>query len=118
MNRTSATLLLWAPRSAGILVAVFLALFALDAFDGRPLVQTLPAFIIHLVPSLLVLAVVAASWKSEWIGAGAFLGLAVLYALIVRGRMDWIAIISGPLLIVAALFFVSRMRGAERHTAG
>lgn len=117
MNRTSAALMLWAPRIAGILVAAFLGLFALDAFDGRPLVQTIPAFLIHLAPSFLVLAVVAAAWRFEWIGAVGFVGLAVLYAVMVHGRMDWIAAISGPLLIVAVLFLVSWTRRAELHTA-
>jgi cytosine/uracil/thiamine/allantoin permease len=99
-------------------MAAFLGLFALDAFDGRPFAEALPAFLIHLAPSFLVLAVVAASWKFEWIGAVAFVALAVLYAVMVRGRMDWIAAISGPLLIVAALFLVSWMRRAELHAAG
>jgi hypothetical protein len=117
MNRTSATLLLWAPRIAGILVAAFLGLFALDAFEGRTFVAALPAFAIHLVPSFLVLAVVAAAWKFEWIGAVAFLGLAVLYAVMVRGRIDWIAVISGPLLLVAVLFLVSWTRHAELRAA-
>ena len=113
MKKTSATLLLWAPRIAGILVAAFLGLFALDAFEGRSFLAALPAFLVHLVPSFLVLAVVAAAWKFEWIGAVAFLGLAVLYAVMVRGRIDWIAVISGPLLLVAVLFLVSWKRHAE-----
>jgi len=117
MKKTSATLLLWAPRIAGIVVAAFLGLFALDAFEGRSLVAALPAFAIHLLPSFLVLAVVAAAWKFEWIGAVAFLGLAVLYAVMVRGRIDWIAGISGPLLLVAVLFLVSWMRHAEPRAA-
>ena len=118
MNRTSATVLLWAPRIGGILVALFLGLFALDAFDGRSFAAALPAFAIHLVPSLLVLAVVAAAWKLEWIGAVAFLGLAVLYAVMVHGRLDWIAVISGPLLIVAVLFLVSWSRRGDLRTTG
>ena len=117
MKKTSATLLLWAPRIAGILVAAFLGLFALDAFEGRSFVAALPAFAIHLLPSFLVLAVVAAAWKFEWIGAVAFLGLAVLYAVMVRGRIDWIAVISGPLLLVAVLFLVSWMRHAQLRAA-
>jgi hypothetical protein len=118
MNRTSAALLLWAPRIAGILVAAFLGLFALDAFDGRSFVAALPEFALHLVPSLLVLAVVAAAWKFEWIGAVAFFGLAVLYAVMVRGRLDWIAVISGPLAIVAVLFLVSWSRRGDLRTTG
>lgn len=117
MNRTSATLLLWAPRIAGILVAAFLGLFALDAFDGRSFVAALPAFAIHLIPSFLLLAVVAIAWRFEWIGAVAFLGLAVLYAVMVHGRVDWIAIISGPLVIVGVLFLVSWRYRGDLHLA-
>ncbi len=118
MKTTSTALLLWAPRVGGILVAAFLGLFALDAFDGRPVIAALPAFAVHLLPSLLVLAVVAAAWKVEWIGAVAFLALAVLYAVLVHGRLDWIAVISGPLVTVAVLFLVSWGRHDNRHAAG
>lgn len=108
-------LLFWAPRVAGILIAALLAVFALDAFNNHSLLSGLPEFAIHLIPSLLVLIVVAIAWKFEWIGAIAFIGLAVLYALMVRGRLDWIIIISGPLTIVGVLFLVSWRRHAELH---
>jgi hypothetical protein len=109
MNSASATFLLWAPRLAGLLVAAFLGLFALDAFDGRSLAAAAPAFAIHLIPSLLVLAAVAVGWKLQWVGAIAFVGLAVLYAVRV-GRLDWIAVISGPLLVVGLLFLTGWLR--------
>jgi hypothetical protein len=117
MTRTSATLLFWGPRVAGILLAAFLSLFALDAFDGRPILEALPDFAIHLIPSFLVLAVVAIAWKFEWVGAVAFLGLAVAYAVMVRGRVDWIAAISGPLVIVALLFLLSWRHHGGLHAA-
>ena len=107
MTRTSSWLLLWGPRLAGLAMAVFLGLFALDAFDGRSFVDALPAFAIHLIPSLLVLAVVAIAWRLEWIGGVGFISLAVLYAVRVHGRVDWVAVISGPLVIVGVLFLVS-----------
>jgi len=110
MANISKTLLLWAPRIAGLIVAGFLALFALDAFNERSFVAALPAFAIHLIPSLLVLTVVAVAWKFEWIGAIAFIGLAVLYAVSVNGRLDWIIVISGPLALVGVLFLVSYWR--------
>ncbi len=100
-------LLLWGPRIGGLSIAGFLALFALDAFNDTSFVAALPAFAIHLVPSLLVLTVVAIAWKFEWIGALAFIGLAALYATTVRGRLDWIIAISGPLLVVGLLFLAS-----------
>jgi hypothetical protein len=117
MNMTSTqNLLLWAPRIAGLLVAAFLALFALDAFNETgSFVGALPAFAIHLIPSLLVLMVVAIAWRFEWIGAIAFIALAVLYAVMARGRLDWIAVISGPLVLVGVLFLVSWRQHANFH---
>lgn len=109
MNSASATFLLWAPRVAGLLVAASLGVFALDAFDGRSLAVVAPAFAMHLIPSVLVLGAVAVGWKYQWVGAIAFGGLAVLYALRV-GRLDWIGVISGPLLVVALLFLAGSLR--------
>jgi hypothetical protein len=103
----SHTILFWAPRIAGILVAGFLALFALDAFNASSFLVALPDFGIHLIPSLLVLTVVAIAWRFEWIGAIAFVGLAALYAIMARGRLDWIVAISGPMLMVGLLFLAS-----------
>jgi hypothetical protein len=107
MTQTSHTLLFWGARIAGLIIAGFLALFALDAFNEDSFVAALPAFAIHLVPSLVVLMAVAVAWKSEWVGAAAFIALAVVYAVMVRGRVDWIATISGPLLVVGLLFLAS-----------
>jgi hypothetical protein len=117
MTKSSQTLLFWAPRVGGLLVAAFLALFALDAFNENSLGAALAAFAIHLLPSLLVLAVVAIAWQFEWIGAIAFLGLAVLYAMMVRGRMDWVIAISGPLALVGVLFLVSWRHHVDLHGA-
>lgn len=100
MTRTLDNALLWTPRVAGIGVALFLAMFALDA-------ETIPGFLIHLAPSFLVLAAIAIAWKFPLAGAAEFLGLAVIYATIVRWRLDWIAVIAGPLVVVAALFAAS-----------
>ena len=51
--------------------------------------------------------VVAIAWRLEWIGGIGFISLAVLYAVRVHGRVDWVAVISGPLVIVGVLFLVS-----------
>jgi hypothetical protein len=104
----SESVLPWSARILGICVSAFLALFALDAFaPHRTFVQSVPGLIVHLLPALLVLGIVAVSWRREWIGACAFTALAVGYALLARDRLDWVAAISGPLLIVGVLFFLS-----------
>ena len=116
MKTFSARLLLWTPRAAGILLAAFLALFALDSFGaGEPLSRAIPAFLIHLIPTYLVLGVVVAAWRVEWVGALACLVLAVAYGVLVNWRMDWVAVISGPLLVLALLFFWSWRHHDELH---
>jgi hypothetical protein len=97
----------WTPRIGGIGVSLFLALFALDAFNGRTFLDGLPGFVIHLAPAALVLALVAIAWRLPLVGAAAFPLLAVVYGFMVRWRLDWIAVIGGPLVILGALFFLS-----------
>ena len=112
MAKAAAAILLWTPRLAGIGVALFLAVFAMDAFDGRPLLQTIPGFVIHLAPSFLVLAVVAIAWRFPLFGAAACFALAVTYGVMVHWRFAWTLLIGGPLIGVALLFALS-----ARHRA-
>ena len=97
--------MVWAPRVLAIVVSLFLSVFSLDAFDaGVPLAEAIPDFLMHLIPTAILLGVVALSWRREWIGAFAFTGLAVAYAIPAYAHPVWIATISGPLLVVAALY--------------
>jgi hypothetical protein len=116
VTTTSARLLLWSPRVLGIFVCIFLSLFALDAFnESRSFSEALLAFAIHVAPAVLLLAVVAASWRWEWLGGVVFIGLAVAYVTIAGSRLDWILVISGPLLIVGTLFLASWRFHEELH---
>jgi hypothetical protein len=96
--------MLWAPRLLAVAVSLFLGLFSLDAFSGTAPVEGSPDFVIHLIPAAVVLGIVAVAWHRQWLGAVAFIGLAVAYALTARAHMSWIAMISGPLLMVGALY--------------
>ena len=97
--------MLWAPRLLAAAISLFLGVFSLDAFGaGKPFTQALPDFMIHLIPAAFVMLVVAFSWDLEWIGAVAFVGMAVAYAVAARAHPGWIAAISGPLLLVGALY--------------
>ena len=110
MGSKTALWLQWLPRILGIAVALFVGLFALDAFgQGRPLAQAVGDFAIHLIPALVLLGVVAVAWRYPWVGAVAFMGLAVAYAISVR-RVDWIAVIAGPLFLVGVLFLLAGAR--------
>jgi hypothetical protein len=66
---TSAKILYWTPRVICILAILFVSLFALDAFDPKLSVwQQLKDFLIHLIPSFILLAILIVAWKREIIG--------------------------------------------------
>ena len=102
MTRSAERILLWSPRVLGILVALFIGMFALDAVG-----EGIGPFLVHLTPTFLMLIVVALSWRWPWVGGAVFIALAVLYSVSVWGRLDWILVIAGPLLVVGGLFVVS-----------
>ena len=56
--------------------------------------------------------------RREWIGGVAFIGLAVLYAItMARGHLDWMLVISGPLMLVGAMFLWSWRHHGELHAS-
>jgi hypothetical protein len=111
MKERSSTLLLWGPRIFGILVCLFLSLFALDAFgNGKTSIEALPDFARHVAPVLALLAVVGISWRREWVGALVFTALAIGYAYAARDHMSWVCWISTPLLVAGVLYFSSWLR--------
>jgi hypothetical protein len=120
MSRQIDDLILWSPRVLGILVCVFLSMFALDAFGpGRTAIQALPDFALHVAPMLILLVVVGVSFRWAWVGGLGFTLLAAAYAYVARAHVSWIMAVAVPLLLVGLLFFVSwrhRMRlGTERE---
>ena len=116
MTLRSGALLLWCPRVLGILVCLFLSLFALDAFSGSKSVgQGVTDFFIHVAPMLALLGVVALSWRWEWVGGSVFTALAPTYAYVVRQHLSWILVVSGPLFLVGILFLWSWMQHRRLH---
>lgn len=107
MSPNLRTVVTWAPRVMGMAMALFLSLFALDAFSGRAPGEAILAFAIHLAPAAVLAVVVAAAWRMPIIGAVAFAALAIGYAAMVAGRPDWILVISGPLALTAVMYGVS-----------
>ena len=102
-------ILFWTPRVLTICFALFLSLFALDVFgEGLGFWKTLLALLIHLIPTWIVLAILAASWRWGWVGTVLYAALGVTYLVMAWGRFHWSAyvLISGPLFLLAGLFLV------------
>lgn len=61
--------LYWAPRIICIIAILFISMFALDAFEsGLTFWQQIGAFLLHLVPSFILSAVLLIAWKWEYVG--------------------------------------------------
>ena len=117
MWRTDNRLLYWAPRALGIAYALFISVFALDVFgENLPFGKLLLALAIHLIPTGIILVVLAVGWKWEWAGSVGFVALGLLYMWITPSRAA-IAylIISGSAFLIGLLFLANWFRRRKPH---
>ena len=116
--------LYWTPRVLGICMAAFLSIFAADVFgEGYTFWETITALFMHLVPTYVVVIVLAVAWRWELTGALLFVGLGVFYIVWAWGLFPWVnyLTISGPLFVTGALFLLNgvlRTQPHDVHAAG
>lgn len=59
----------WLPRILCILAILFISMFALDAFEeGQSLGRQILAFLMHLIPSFVLIVLLIIAWKWELAG--------------------------------------------------
>ena len=106
MNRLTKRMLYWTPRVLCIAFAIFISIFALDVFGERlPFWRMLLALFMHLVPTFVLLGLLAIAWKWEWVGGVGFIGLGVYYYVwMTHGRYFLVAL---PALVIGLLFFAN-----------
>lgn len=99
----------WAPRVAALLIIFFVGLFSLDVFGtGAPPLEVLAAFLMHNLPSLVMLVLLIFAWKRPVVGFVAFLIAAAAFAtLFVRDlyALPNLLLFVLPILLVASLFY-------------
>ena len=112
----------WLPRILCILAIAFVSLFALDAFSSElSLWQQIGAFLMHLIPSFILLALLILAWKKELIGGIIFMLLGLGLSPVVFShnyRMNHsifmslgiILTITIPFVIVGLLFLISHFK--------
>ena len=118
--KTSISLIYWLPRIICILAILFVSMFALDAFaPGLTLWQQLGDFVIHLIPSFILLAVLIVAWKWELYGGIIFtiigLGLSPFIFMLNHNRNHFsvgtslgvVMMITFPFVVVGVLFIIS-----------
>lgn len=99
----------WFPRIFTIVLIIFLGLFSLDVFSaGLSFGRTVFAFVVHLIPSLILTVLLILAWRKGWIGALGFSFFAVLYFLLAEHRASALTflLIPLPMLLIALFFFL------------
>ena len=121
--KTSTKVLHWLPRILCILAILFISMFSLDAFaPGLTLWQQLGGFLIHNIPSFVLLAVLIVAWKWEKVGGIilTILGLALcIFVFILNYKRNHFPvatsllntlIIAIPFVLAGILFILSHYR--------
>ncbi|MCY1634686.1 MULTISPECIES: DUF7670 domain-containing protein [Marinifilum] len=118
----SLKLLHWTPRVICILAILFVSLFALDAFNpALPIGKQILDFLMHMLPSFVLTALLIIAWKWELIG-GIILGMiGIVFSPIIFMHnynmnhsvvmsLTVIAMITFPFILVGVLFVISHFK--------
>ncbi len=120
--KTAIKILHWLPRLLCILAILFISMFALDAFEpGRTVWQQLGAFLIHMIPSFVLLGILLVAWKWELIGGLIFTIIGLVFTPVIfmhNYRMNgslWMSagivfMITIPFVVVGVLFMLSHYK--------
>jgi hypothetical protein len=120
MIRTSKRMPYWAPRVWGIVYGLFLSLFALDVFDQNlPFPRELTALAIHLIPTAIIVVVLALAWKRDWVGFVGFTALGLFYMWITRRHLPALEYftISGTAFFIGLLFLANWLFGRRLRSS-
>ena len=115
------------PRLLSICAIAFVSLFALDSFEHGTIGEQILAFLLHMIPSFVLMIILAIAWKWELIGGFLyiFLGIALSpYIFMHNYRMNhsiWIsveviALITFPFILAGSLFVWSHFMKRKAST--
>lgn len=119
--KTSLKVFHWLPRILCILAILFISLFAADAFEpGLTIWQQLLGFLIHLIPSFILILLLILAWFREKIGGIIFiiLGAALTPYIFLRNynvnhsigiSLIIFFTITFPFILVGILFIISHI---------
>ena len=109
----------WAPRIICILAILFISMFAADAFAPElTFWQQIGGFLMHLIPSFILLVLLLVAWKWEFIGGIIFILIGIGFSPFIYQHnynmnhsvgmsLGIIMMITFPFVVVGVLFMVS-----------
>ncbi|MFT3891546.1 MAG: hypothetical protein QM730_07940 [Anaerolineales bacterium] len=99
----------WAPRVAAMMIIFFMSLFSLDVFGmGASPLEVLGAFLMHNIPSLVMILFLVFAWKHPVVGFVVFLIAGVAFTIFfVRDfyALSNLLLFVFPILLIASLFY-------------
>jgi len=120
--KTSTKVIHWLPRILCILAILFISMFAIDAFDPKYTIwQQIGGFLIHLIPSYILIALLIVAWKWEVVGGIIFMliGLGFTPFIFIHNyhmnhsiwlTLSIVLMINMPFVIVGVLFILSHYK--------
>lgn len=109
----------WAPRVMSVIFVLFISLFAFDVFEEGVGWKSILGFLIHLIPSYVLILTAIIAWKRDLFGAIAYFSFTLLYVILARTGQHWgaYASICGPAIFTSILFFLNwREKRAQAQT--
>lgn len=106
--------LYWVPRIFGILLIIFVSLFALDVFGAD---FSWVALLIHLIPTLILVAILLISWKWPKVGGVLWILIGLYYVFMTKAQEHYVTylVITLPAVINGVLFLMQK-QSYERKT--
>jgi hypothetical protein len=99
----------WAPRVAAIMIIFFISLFSLDVFGmGASPLEVLGAFLMHNIPSIIMIIFLVFAWKRPVVGFVVFLIAGIGFAIFfVRDfyALPNLLLFVFPILLIGSLFY-------------
>jgi hypothetical protein len=118
MKKPVRRFLFWTPRILCLLFAAFISIFAADVFgEGHGFWNTTLLLLLHLIPTGILLAILAVSWRWEWVGGILLFGLGIYYIVTNLNHIDWCVVIGGPPILTGALFLINWHYRKELRTS-
>ena len=123
---TKEKIIRWLPRLLCIGAILFISMFALDAFEpGKPFGQQLLDFMMHLIPTYILLLLLWVAWKKPFIGGILFAIIGIVTSPFVYNlnynrthsvmtSLSIILMITVPFIVVGVLFLVSHKRDKSK----
>ena len=101
---------IWSARIIALLFIAFISLFAFDSFSGEEsFVAEIGHFLMHLVPTFVLVVCLVIAWKNPPLGGFLFIGVAILFTIYFGTfkQLETFFMISVPPIIAGILFLLS-----------